>query len=140
MPAGLRGSQTLLCQERFADEPGGVIGEDKRRLWIVDSDGLGGVQPAPRFLQPWCSVGASSPDSFEVTSSQELLDLLGAFVTSDSLQFPPGFARGTGTMGRVAISSTNLSCPVPRRAYRSVVMTVGLTGRPSRCWARSVAA
>ncbi|MGH3980016.1 MAG: hypothetical protein ACRDRZ_13625 [Pseudonocardiaceae bacterium] len=78
VPAGLSGSQTLLRQERFADEPGGIIGEDKRRLWVVDSDGLGGVQSAPRFRQPWHSVGAGSSDPFEVASSQELLDLLGA--------------------------------------------------------------
>jgi hypothetical protein len=28
--AGLRGSQTLLRQERFTNEPGGIVGEDKR--------------------------------------------------------------------------------------------------------------
>lgn len=30
VPAGLSGSQTLLRQERFTDEPSGVIGEDER--------------------------------------------------------------------------------------------------------------
>jgi hypothetical protein len=65
VPAGLRGPQTLLRQERFADEPGGVIGEDKRRLWVVDSNRLGGAQSASRFLQPRTPIGAGSSDPFE---------------------------------------------------------------------------
>jgi len=52
---------------------------------------------------------------------------------TEASQLPPLLGGNTGTIGREAISSMNRSSPAPLRAHRSAVITVGLTGRPSRC-------
>ncbi|MDQ3150771.1 MAG: hypothetical protein M3R63_03300 [Actinomycetota bacterium] len=55
-------SKALLREQHLADEPGGVVGEDERRLGVIGNERLCGAQSALRLLQPRRPIGASAVD------------------------------------------------------------------------------
>lgn len=107
-------SKALLREQHLADEPGGVVGEDERRLGVIGNDHLGGAQSALRLLP----IGASAVDPLETMSGQELVDLPSALRPPSHLSSLP----------RVPPVRRRSALPAPAAARRSRRRT----GHPTR--------
>ena len=121
MSAGLSGSKTLLGEQPFAHEPGGVVEQDKRRLGVVIQESDRGLEPAFSLGQPRLTVCARSGDrsrclaaSNRSISDEPLLQRLNAGPPKRSLCLTPPEGPALSAARRFLREAGPLSPPTAR--------------------------